>query len=1179
LGYFPELTSTTNKDYLNSNASITTFVYNYNASGNLSTKSTSFGWVGQPNVKTTQSAFNYVLNNGYYKLQNHTTTQTQNGQLPYARTVQYNYDTQGHLTSVISDPTFGNNMLTTAYGQFTPFGQAKTTTISASDIIARTSELVFDATGRFVVKKTNAITDFTEYIYEPKYGNVVSSKNITGLETRYFYDGLGRLTKTILPNNAENKVTYAWDNPSNYAYDNGLSFGIYSVKTDIEANSYSKKYLSSNEEVLRVETQDCAGQTVVTDTKYNLGINFVYPQGAVLETTEPHYLNQQKYLITKADYETTYFRPFTSKTYSVNGSSVVYTGLFEQNSYNTPSTDLAYNTPFVTTINQNNQQINRIANAAGQTATIQNTYVGTQQNAFYTFDSNGNPKTITVTNSGNNNQSFTETFSYNNLGQKISLTDPSLGTTTYSYNTLGELLIQTDLNGNTAYTYDALGRTLSKTGNLSGTTTYQYVATGNGKEGIDKVYGPNSLTEYKYNNYSQLVEQKETIGSKVFKTSTVLDNYGRVIAYTYPSGFSIKKQYNSFGYLTAINDANNQSIWQLTTSDALNRTKEFVYGNGIVTKNKYNDLNFLYEIDHGNGSIHKQEYSFNAFTGNVTERVFHNYVNNVTLKETFGFDALDRLTQTQQLDYSSNNIIQTNNTTFDNIGNVTAKTDAATQFVYGNLAAPFTITQLNNATANVLLTNVNYTDFDKVSQISEASTNKQMDFMYGTSSERLKMNYTISGINQFTRYYAENYDREETSGGYKEWNYIFAPSGLCAVYFNNNGAKQLNYVLNDHLGSPILLTNNNQQVIEKYSFDSWGRRRNPSDWSYANLTLPQYMIRGYTLHEHLDELNLINMNGRIYDPVLGRFIHADCIIQSPDNMQNYNRFSYCLNNPLKFTDLSGYDYEIPIYIAAPPAATTYGGSSYSYGYSNNSGYGGNNTSYGGGYSMSSGGNYNYGGQTVNYSISNSSSWSYGTSYSPQSITTWGEGTTSYGVQVSVGAYGYEASATYGYSYSFSQPNYAYQAAQIVAQGGGGTDLTSQFNQRIGGMEATFGAVGSTMNSIYGGPILSYPAKFAAFGYMQYKGAKTEFMNPKAFKTSPFYNGGLYNGEHFSADDFGNYAYGVAARAMGILSIDAVQGAGIYSIYTHSPTTDWTNFYGFFDERKDTRMILRGYYGK
>ncbi len=130
------------------------------------------------------------------------------------------------------------------------------------------------------------------------------------------------------------------------------------------------------------------------------------------------------------------------------------------------------------------------------------------------------------------------------------------------------------------------------------------------------------------------------------------------------------------------------------------------------------------------------------------------------------------------------------------------------------------------------------------------------------------------------------------------------------------------------------------------------------------------------------------------------------------------------------------------------------------------------------------------------------------------------------------------------------------------------------------MEATFGAVGSTMNSLYGGPVLSYPSKMAAFGYMQYKGAKTEFMNPKAFKNSPFTkNGGGYvNGQHFSPDDFGNYFYGVAARSMGLLSIDAVQGAGIYAIFSGS-VTDWTNFYGFFDERKDTQMILRGYYGK
>jgi hypothetical protein len=146
--------------------------------------------------------------------------------------------------------------------------------------------------------------------------------------------------------------------------------------------------------------------------------------------------------------------------------------------------------------------------------------------------------------------------------------------------------------------------------------------------------------------------------------------------------------------------------------------------------------------------------------------------------------------------------------------------------------------------------------------------------------------------------------------------------------------------------------------------------------------------------------------------------------------------------------------------------------------------------------------------------------------------------------------------------------------------GRGRDLTDQFNQRIRAMEATFGAVGNTMNVLNGGPISSYLSKIAAFGYMQYKGAKTEFMNPKAIKTSSFTkNGGGYvNGHYFSPDDFGNYFYGVAARSMGLLSINAVQGAGIYAIFSGS-VTDWTNFYGFFDEKKDTRMILKIYYGK
>jgi len=59
----------------------------------------------------------------------------------------------------------------------------------------------------------------------------------------------------------------------------------------------------------------------------------------------------------------------------------------------------------------------------------------------------------------------------------------------------------------------------------------------------------------------------------------------------------------------------------------------------------------------------------------------------------------------------------------------------------------------------------------------------------------------------------------------------------------------------------------------------------------------------------LDEFGLINMNGRCYDPVVGRFLSPDIVVQNPNNTQCYNRYSYCINNPLKYSDPSGWSYD------------------------------------------------------------------------------------------------------------------------------------------------------------------------------------------------------------------------------------------------------------------------------
>jgi uncharacterized protein (TIGR02594 family) len=108
------------------------------------------------------------------------------------------------------------------------------------------------------------------------------------------------------------------------------------------------------------------------------------------------------------------------------------------------------------------------------------------------------------------------------------------------------------------------------------------------------------------------------------------------------------------------------------------------------------------------------------------------------------------------------------------------------------------------------------------------------------------------------------------------------------------------------LGSFDAITNNRNNAVERLSFDAWGRRRNATDWTYNNVPATFLFDRGFTGHEHMDAFGLINANGRIYDPCMGRFLSPDIVVQSPDFTQDYNRYSYAINNPLKYTDPSGY---------------------------------------------------------------------------------------------------------------------------------------------------------------------------------------------------------------------------------------------------------------------------------
>ena len=114
---------------------------------------------------------------------------------------------------------------------------------------------------------------------------------------------------------------------------------------------------------------------------------------------------------------------------------------------------------------------------------------------------------------------------------------------------------------------------------------------------------------------------------------------------------------------------------------------------------------------------------------------------------------------------------------------------------------------------------------------------------------------------------------------------------------NLTGAGQAYYALTDHLGSYTRLYTMAGDSVLIASYDPWG------NCTTTKNTLKFH--RGFTGHEHLTTYGVINMNGRMYDPTVGRFLAPDNFVQMPDFSQSFNRYSYCLNNPLKYTDPSG----------------------------------------------------------------------------------------------------------------------------------------------------------------------------------------------------------------------------------------------------------------------------------
>jgi RHS repeat-associated protein len=196
-----------------------------------------------------------------------------------------------------------------------------------------------------------------------------------------------------------------------------------------------------------------------------------------------------------------------------------------------------------------------------------------------------------------------------------------------------------------------------------------------------------------------------------------------------------------------------------------------------------------------------------------------------------------------------------------------------------------------------------YTHFDKPYLITQGG--HETAFSYGPNREVYKRVDTRDG-QQTQTLYLGGYERVKLPSGVIEHKFYV---GNAVITERSNNANDEFYLHKDHQGSTTSITNANGSIVQQFIYDPWGKQYNVHSNSIFNAYSSPAVSKGYTGHKMVNDMDIIHMNGRTYNVVLGRFMQADPHIQSPMNMQNYNRYSYVLNNPMSYSDPSGYFFK------------------------------------------------------------------------------------------------------------------------------------------------------------------------------------------------------------------------------------------------------------------------------
>jgi RHS repeat-associated protein len=827
-----------------------------------------------------------------------------------SRQSTYSYDAQGLLASESRISTDNAQALTTTYDRTgTGFGLVGKTTLSWTDAdgaaATRTvSDVGYTANGRFVSTVKNALLQQESRTFDVRTGQATSVTSVNGLTSYAAYDGFGRqLTATGVDG------IVAGTSYRNCAASCPVGAAGVIVQEMKDANGAraavpTLQFIDNAGRAIRTATWGFDGRKIVNDVVYD-----------ALGRTKTAYWPRYVAAGGELDATPAGARIRTTTLYDVLDRVLSVQTVDEAGQPQTTTHQwLGFQR---TTTNPKAQAIVELKDVWGKLAWTKD---AKQKQTQFAFDAFGNLRQ--TTDSLNN----VVTVTFDDWGRRTDLKDPDLGWIHYQVDPLGQVLNQVSPNQrpakSTVMTYDVLGRMITRTaGDLVAGWTYDVM---DGQTNCATYKSCGQLVEsFTKNGASKDYRQQHTYDAlgRPDTTTTILDknytskigydSWGRVVRETAQRGSDAAKvydrRYNAYGQLVRI-ERGATVVWKATQQDALGQVTSATLGNGFVAGRSY-DLNTGRlsgaTLDDAQGvSRLKEDYVYDAL-GNVSQRT--QAWGAVSFIESFDYDALNRLKSATILGYAQQNF------TYDDIGNIVSKTGAGTgNYVYPASGAssvrPHAVSSIPGLGSFVYDDNGNMTSgagrtvtwnsFDMPVTITKGT--EKSTFYYGPDHQRIRQ-VRSDGI---TTYYAGAMEVEVTSTAETVKTYL--PLGL-GVEIDKAGATQLNYLHRDRLGSMVAISGEAGGVlVEMQAYDSWGKRRDTATPVTPDTIDGVVDNKGYTGHEMLDKLDLVHMNGRVYDPLVARFMSADPFIQDPTHSQSYNRYTYVWNNPTNLTDPTGF---------------------------------------------------------------------------------------------------------------------------------------------------------------------------------------------------------------------------------------------------------------------------------